>query len=245
MFFVQSEMVGAVAQLGERLNGIQEVVGSIPISSTNPPLPILTDSFRAPAPASEREDLRSITARRLDRASDPRQTVLLIALGVLAAAGIGYGLVERSRRTAAEEERAAIAGHADSLEAALADRDSLLAGRPTVEELLAVLAAPDVAAFPLAGAGEARGSLIASPGGAILSAHGLPRSPEDAYVLWHVDDAGPHLVAELGTTPDGRLFALLDDAAFATGWGAIQIGRGTGAAPRPSEVLLEYRGFLR
>ena len=30
---------GAVAQLGERLNGIQEVVGSIPISSTNPLLP--------------------------------------------------------------------------------------------------------------------------------------------------------------------------------------------------------------
>ena len=26
---------GAVAQLGERLNGIQEVVGSIPISSTS------------------------------------------------------------------------------------------------------------------------------------------------------------------------------------------------------------------
>ena len=31
----ESEKVGAVAQLGERLNGIQEVVGSIPISSTN------------------------------------------------------------------------------------------------------------------------------------------------------------------------------------------------------------------
>ncbi len=28
---------GAVAQLGERLNGIQEVVGSIPIGSTNSP----------------------------------------------------------------------------------------------------------------------------------------------------------------------------------------------------------------
>jgi hypothetical protein len=27
---------GAVAQLGERLHGMQEVVGSIPISSTNP-----------------------------------------------------------------------------------------------------------------------------------------------------------------------------------------------------------------
>ena len=27
---------GAIAQLGERLNGIQEVVGSIPIGSTNP-----------------------------------------------------------------------------------------------------------------------------------------------------------------------------------------------------------------
>jgi hypothetical protein len=31
------DLFGAVAQLGERLNGIQEVVGSIPISSTNIP----------------------------------------------------------------------------------------------------------------------------------------------------------------------------------------------------------------
>ena len=30
-----SQLRGAVAQLGERLNGIQEVVGSIPSSSTN------------------------------------------------------------------------------------------------------------------------------------------------------------------------------------------------------------------
>ena len=36
---IQCEMVGAVAQLGERLNGIQEVVGSIPISSTNLNIP--------------------------------------------------------------------------------------------------------------------------------------------------------------------------------------------------------------
>jgi hypothetical protein len=31
---IQSSRRGAVAQLGERLNGIQEVVGSIPIGST-------------------------------------------------------------------------------------------------------------------------------------------------------------------------------------------------------------------
>ena len=31
---VYTILKGAVAQLGERLNGIQEVVGSIPISST-------------------------------------------------------------------------------------------------------------------------------------------------------------------------------------------------------------------
>ena len=31
-------LYGAVAQLGERLNGIQEVRGSIPLSSTSPPL---------------------------------------------------------------------------------------------------------------------------------------------------------------------------------------------------------------
>jgi hypothetical protein len=33
-FITQSSGRGAVAQLGERLNGIQEVVGSIPIGST-------------------------------------------------------------------------------------------------------------------------------------------------------------------------------------------------------------------
>ncbi len=32
--YVILQIYGAVAQLGERLNGIQEVVGSIPISST-------------------------------------------------------------------------------------------------------------------------------------------------------------------------------------------------------------------
>jgi hypothetical protein len=31
---LEEQAVGAVAQLGERLNGIQEVVGSTPISST-------------------------------------------------------------------------------------------------------------------------------------------------------------------------------------------------------------------
>ncbi len=33
-YFINISSHGAVAQLGERLNGIQEVVGSIPISST-------------------------------------------------------------------------------------------------------------------------------------------------------------------------------------------------------------------
>ena len=32
--FVISRSIGAIAQLGERLNGIQEVSGSIPLSST-------------------------------------------------------------------------------------------------------------------------------------------------------------------------------------------------------------------
>jgi hypothetical protein len=35
LIVIISRKKGAVAQLGERLNGIQEVVGSIPISSTN------------------------------------------------------------------------------------------------------------------------------------------------------------------------------------------------------------------
>ncbi|HKY60098.1 MAG TPA: hypothetical protein VJP59_03715, partial [Gemmatimonadota bacterium] len=142
-------------------------------------------------------------------------------------------------------ERAVIAGRADSLGVALADRDSLIAGRPSVEELLAVLAAPDVASFPLAGTVGARGSLVASSGGAILAVSGLPRSPDPVYALWHVDDAGPHRVTELGPAPDGRLLALLDDAGFATGWGALQVARGGDEDAGPGQVLLEYRGFLR
>ena len=42
-------MRGAVAQLGERLNGIQEVRGSIPLSSTNSSL---TDHDFASIPAA-------------------------------------------------------------------------------------------------------------------------------------------------------------------------------------------------
>jgi hypothetical protein len=197
---------------------------------------------RDPSPVSERAALRSITARPLE---DGRRPVVLIVLGILAVAGIGYGLVERSRRATVEQERLAIAGRADSLGAALAGRDSLLAGRPSAEELLTVLAAPDVASFPLSGTAEARGSLVASSGGAILAASGLPPSSDTTYVLWHVDDAGPHRVVELGAAPQGRLFALLADAGFATGWGAIQVGRGSGEGAGPAQILLEYRGFLR
>ena len=43
---------GAIAQLGERLNGIQEVVGSIPIGSTRSlPFPCLKRSSRARDPS--------------------------------------------------------------------------------------------------------------------------------------------------------------------------------------------------
>ncbi len=36
MGLVRREQLGALAQLGERLNGIQEVSGSIPLGSTSP-----------------------------------------------------------------------------------------------------------------------------------------------------------------------------------------------------------------
>lgn len=209
----------------------------------------LIDSPRNPvarsSPGSEREALRSITARPLDAGSRHAPAWLPILLGGLAVAGIVYGLVERSRRAGLEEERAALTARADSLRSALAGRDSLLAGRPSVAELMGVLAAPGAAAFPMRGPGEVHGSLIASGQGAIVSASGLPRSPDTEYVLWHLDDAGPHRVADLGTAPEGRLFAVLDDAGFATGWGVLLIGQGGDNAAGPAQVILEYRGFLR
>lgn len=193
---------------------------------------------------AEREALRGITGRPLEDGPGARRTAILAGLAVLAVAGIVYGLVERSRRGELERERAAAAQRGDSLTAALAGRDSLIAGRPAVEDLLTILAAPDVASFPLAGAGDARGSLVASSGGAILSASGLAGDGA-GYALWHVDDAGPHHVVDLGRATEGRLFALLGDAAFATGWGALQIARADAPSDEPQEVVLEYRGFLR
>lgn len=193
---------------------------------------------------AEREALRGITGRPLEDGPGARRTAILAGLAVLAVAGILYGLVERSRRVELEHERAAAGARGDSLTAALVARDSLVAGRPAVEELLAILAAPDVASFPLTGSGEARGSLVASSGGAILSASGI--SAEGAgYALWHVDDAGPHHVVDLGRASGGRLFALLGDAAFATGWGALQVTRSDAVSGTPGEIVLEYRGFLR
>ncbi len=194
------------------------------------------------SPGSERQALRRITGRPLEDASGNRRTAILAGLAVLAVAGIAYGLVERSRRGDLAREHFSATARGDSLAAALAANDSLLAGRPAVEDLLAILAAPDVASFPLAGAADTRGSLIASSGGAILSAAGL--SPGE-YMLWHVDDAGPHHVADLGQAPEGRLFALLGDAAFATGWGAILVAKPNPSGSTPGEIVLEYRGFLR
>lgn len=197
-----------------------------------------------PASGEEREALRGITGRPLEDGPGVRRTAILVGLAVLAVAGIAYGLVERSRRADLEDERSAAALRGDSLTAALAARDSLVAGRPAVEALLGILAAPDVASFRLAGSTDARGSLVASSGGAILSASGLPADGA-GYALWHVDDAGSHHVVDLGRAPEGRLFALLDDAAFATGWGALQIAREGPATGTPGEIVLEYRGFLR
>ena len=45
---------GAIAQLGERLNGIQEVVGSIPIGSTSFPLFLLGFDIRLGYPGTTR-----------------------------------------------------------------------------------------------------------------------------------------------------------------------------------------------
>ena len=55
---------GAIAQLGERLNGIQEVVGSIPIGSTRV-IQNLSPDLRAP-----QRGLRGVIARLFGRRPD-------------------------------------------------------------------------------------------------------------------------------------------------------------------------------
>ncbi len=43
-------LLGAIAQLGERLHGMQEVSGSIPLSSTNSPRFVKTDRHEGYVP---------------------------------------------------------------------------------------------------------------------------------------------------------------------------------------------------
>lgn len=193
-----------------------------------------------PVAAGERADLAAVTGRPL-RSRRPWAWILVSVLLALAFMGaLGWGVWLQGRASDLGADGRAAADRADSLAAALADRESALANRPAVSELAPLLAAPELAVVSLAGPGGG-GRLLATDDGALLVARGLPPLEEGAYVLWTVDAAGVERVAPLGRAPDGLLFARFSDRLFLEGVSLIRLTAeaDTEAGAPSGPVLLE------
>jgi hypothetical protein len=159
-----------------------------------------------------------------------------------------WGLSQRSRAVGLETARRAASGRADSLVAVATARDSLAAARPSIDELLPVLGAPDLVTFALSGEGGAVGQLLASSEGALIATRGLlPLAEGLTYQLWREGPAEPVAIARLGSAPGGRLLSIFPDSGFLDGWGGLIVtvepARG-GSGPTGATVL-QYRGRLR
>lgn len=197
---------------------------------------------------AEREALAAVTESPLRREIPTGWLAAVAVLAVLLLAALAWGLHERGRAAELEAARRAAAARADSLASLATARDSLVAARPSMDELLPVLAAPDLVNLPLSGEGGAAGQFLASGEGVLITARGLlPLSEGLTYQLWREGPTGPAAIARLGSAPGGRLLSILPDAGSLDGWGALVVTveplRG-GTGPTGATVL-QYRGRLR
>lgn len=175
-------------------------------------------------PSGERAALTSVTGRPLDR--DRRSWAWPAVALVLAAAAIGaaaWGWSTREERAELEQRLFEASAVIDGMTVDLAAADSLLEARPTAEELAPILAASNAVEVELSGAPPARGRLLGSDAGALLTAAGLPPLPaERTYRLWRLGPTGAEPIAELGRAPDGFLMARFLRADFVEG--ATELG---------------------
>ncbi len=190
----------------------------------------------------ERADLAAVTGS-WPRSRPWAWIVLCLLFALAAAGGVLWALSERGRTDGLRAERDRAEGRADSLAAVAAAAESDAAGLPDPSTLAPLLAAAELTESPLTGATDARGRILAGPGGAILVARDLPALGEGAYRLWRMEPAPVEPVATLGDAPQGFLFAVFSDAAFLAPGGRWAITAEADAdAPAPAgPILLEGR----
>jgi hypothetical protein len=192
---------------------------------------------------SERAALAAVTTAPARRVPWPWFALSLVLL----AAGIGvavWGLEEHGRAERAATRAAGQQAARDSLDRVLERTQLELAGQPRAAELAPLLAAGDLAVVPLAGAGGAEGRIVASAGGALFVASGLPGLPAGGtYQLWRRAGALVEPVAALGDAPQDFLFALFTDAGFLTGAQTLFVSAeaGPGATVPGGAPVLEGR----
>lgn len=191
---------------------------------------------------TERADLAAVTGRPIDTSRRWPWVVALVVLGAVAIGAAAWALQLQSQLERTRTEGARAAALADTLQAAVAERDTALASVPNVAELTPLLADPALVVVSLEGEGETTGRLLASPGGrgAILVVTGLPRDG-GPYRLVKEGPEGPEVVAELGIAPAGFLFSLFSTAGFVDEARVLRLVAPSPDATAPDAVLLEGR----
>lgn len=191
---------------------------------------------------TERADLAAVTGRPIDT---PRRWPWVVALVTLAAIAVGAAAWALQLQSELDETRAArarTAALADTLQAAVAERDTALASVPNVADLAPLLADPALVIVPLQGEGETTGRLLASLGGrgAILVVTGLS-AEGGPYRLVKEGPEGPEVVAELGIAPAGFLFSLFSTGGFVDDARTLRVVTPAADATTPDQTVLEGR----
>ena len=191
---------------------------------------------------TERADLAAVTGRPIDTPRKWPWVVAVVVLTLIAAGAAAWALQLRSQLDQARAEGVRTAARADTLRAAVAERDTAIASITDVTEIAPLLADPALVVVPLEGEGETAGRLLASPGGrgAILVVTGLP-TDGGPYRLVKVGPEGEEVVAELGIAPAGFLVSIFPSAGFVEEARSFRLSAPSADATAPDTTLLEGR----
>lgn len=189
---------------------------------------------------TERADLAAVTGRPIDAPRRWPWVTAVVALAALAVGAVAWALSLQSEIDRMRTRGVEATARADTLRAAVAERDTALASLPHPGELTPLLADPALVVVTMAGEAEAAGRLLASPGGrgALLVVTGLPAGG-GPYRLTRMGPQGTAPVADLGIAPNGFLFTLFTGAGFLDGAWRLRLVAPSDDPTAPDVTILD------